>query len=58
MYGKSSTLPVATANAPAAIGKIELKNPASGKPVDGLIVNEPPWAFARSCNDCTSPEVI
>ena len=41
-------------NAPAIIGKIALKNPASGSPVCGLMVNEPPCAIAICCRPATS----
>ena len=47
-----------TAAAEASIGNMELKNPASGSPVCGLIVREPPWDMASLCNPCTSPGVI
>ena len=46
---------VSGANAiPARIGKMLSKNPASGRPVSGLIVREPPFFIASSCKDWTS----
>ena len=43
---------------PATIGRIEDKKPASGRPVWGLIVREPPCAMAMDCRPLTSPGVI
>jgi hypothetical protein len=33
---------------PISVGKSFDKKPASGKPVSGLMVNEPPWALASA----------
>ena len=40
--------------APITIGKMRDKKPASGKPVSGLMVNEPPCDIASACKPATS----
>ena len=43
---------------PASVGSKELRKPASGSPVCGLIVRLPPCAIARDCKPCTSLGVM
>jgi len=40
--------------APIIVGNNLSKKPASGKPVSGLIVKEPPFLTAKACSPCTS----
>jgi hypothetical protein len=47
--------PVAISAAPATIGRILDRNPASGSPVSGLMVKDPPCAIAKPWRLLTSP---
>ena len=45
---------IGASNAPATIGKILDRKPASGRPVSGLMLNDPPFAIASACSPPTS----
>ena len=51
-------IPVAARPKPISVGSNLLRKPASGKPVCGLIVSEPPCAIANCCRPPTSPGVM
>ena len=50
--------PKAAPRAPRSVGRILPRKPASGRPVCGLMVSEPPWAMARACRPPTSSGVM
>ena len=56
--GTAHSWPVMAAAAPNTIGNAELKKPASGKPVCGLTVSDPPLLSASFCIAFSSLVVI
>ena len=51
-------IPVAARPKPMSVGRSLPSQPASGRPVCGLIVREPPCAIASCCRPLTSPGVM